>query len=134
MAFITGNGGTCKIKVGAGTIFSLPISKWKLSKKRVLANVTNSLSGGIKQRKGTVLDQMVTIECPLDDTINPDDNDFEEGAEVEMHLRHGEDDKEFYSEKVIIETCDYENDEDEDVMRLVIVGYANKAFVKQANV
>jgi hypothetical protein len=127
MALQAGQGGT--VKVGASLETEIGVSRWKLSKKRALANVTTSKAGGIKQRKGTIRDQMVTLELPWDDGQDPSTIGMDEGSEIKVELKIGASAKKWTSNKVIIESVEYDNDEDEDVVRLVIVGYANEAFV-----
>lgn len=126
MAFWAGLSGLVTVTASA---HNWPVGRWKLQKKRVMGMITNSTSGGIKQRKATVKDQMVTFELPWDDAINPEASGFSEGSDVSMILNLGLSGKEFTSSSVIIETCEYDNDEDEDVIRLMVTGYANVAFV-----
>jgi hypothetical protein len=122
MAFHKGNGG--EVQVGAGPT-SVPVGKWTLNKSVVLANVTNSTSNGRKLRHATVADDQVTLECPWDDAINPEANAFGEGDTIKVVLEIGDSVKKWTCNAVIIESVEYVNDEDEDVVRTVIKGYAN---------
>ena len=126
MAKFAAQGGTVKL---LGTPVTVGVGKWKLSKKRALANVTNSTSNGIKQRKATIRDQMVSMELPWESTQDPTDLGFDEGAEIAVVLDLGTSGKKWTSSVVVIESVDYDADFDEDVIRLSIVGYANSAFV-----
>lgn len=125
MAFAAGYGAAVTV---TGSDTALPTAKWKLSKKRAIANVTNSTSGGIKQRKATVKDQQVVLEMPWDDAVNAEASGFAEGSEVKMVLNLGQSSHKYTSTAVLIESIEYENDEDEDVVRAVVTGYANSAF------
>jgi len=110
------------------TDIAWPVGRWKLRKSVALPNVTNSTSGGIKQRKATVKDQQATFELPWDDAINPEASGFAEGATVKCVLNLGTSTKKFTSTALILESAEYDNDEDEDAIRLNVVGYANSAF------
>lgn len=125
MGFHKGNGGTVTVGPSAGT--SVPVTKWTLNKGRALANTTNSTTGGKKHRTATVADDKVTFECPWDDAINPEATSFSEGDEVKVVLKLGDSAKLWTCAVVIIESVDYINDEDEDVTRTVVTGYANDA-------
>lgn len=111
-----------------GTDIAWAVGRWKLRKSVALPNVTNSKSLGIKQRIATTKDQQATFELPWDDAINPEVSGFAEGAEVKCVLNFGASSKKFTSTKLIIESCEYDNDEDEDAIRVVTTGYANVAF------
>jgi len=126
MATWAGQGGA--VTVGASDT-AIAVGRWKLSKKASLANKTNSTSGGIKQRQATIKDEMVTFEMPWDDTINPELSGFAAGAQVKVVLNLGQSGSKFTSAGVIIESTEYDNDEDEDIVRLSVTGYANFAFV-----
>lgn len=124
MAFHKGNGG--EVFVGSGSpATSVPVGKWTLRKSKVLANTTNSTTGGRKHRTPTVGDDEVTLECPWDDTINPEANSFSEGDEIKVVLNIGDSTHKWTCNTVIIESVEYVDDEDEDVVRTVIKGYAN---------
>lgn len=127
MAFHKGNGGEVFVGADAGT--SVPVGKWTLEKSVALANVTNSKSAGHKQRKATVADDKVTLECPWDDAVNPQANAFAEGQEIRVVLEIGDSAKKWTCPTVIIESVQYVNDEDEDVVKTVITGYGQEAFV-----
>lgn len=125
MALWGGTGGHVTM---TGTNVDWGVSRWKLRKSVALPNVTNSKSGGIKQRIATTKDQQATMELPWDDAINPEASGFNEGAEVKAVLNLGLSTKKFTSNKLIIESHEYDNDEDEDAIRVVTTGYANEAF------
>ncbi len=118
---------------GAVTMTASPITwavgRWKLRKSVALPNITNSTSGGIKQRKATIKDQQASFEVPWDDAINPEASGFAEGASVANVLNLGQSTKKFTTSALLIESCEYDNDEDEDVVRLAVTGYANSAYV-----
>jgi hypothetical protein len=123
MAFHRGNGG--EVFVGAAPGTSLPVGKWTLRKSAALANVTNSTTGGRKRRHATVKDDEVTLECPWDDAVNPQANTFAEGDIIRVVLEIGNSPKKWTCAEVIIESVEYVDDQDEDVVRTVIKGYAN---------
>lgn len=127
MAFHKGNGGEVVVGPDAGT--SVPVGKWTLDKSVALANVTNSKTNGHKKRHATVKDDKVTLECPWDDTINPQANDFKEGDEIKVVLNIGDSSHKWTCDTVIIESVQYVNDEDEDVVKTVITGYGQEDFV-----
>lgn len=126
MAKYSGQGGTVKVKTGPQV--EIGVGKWKLSKKKVGANVTNSKSAGIKQRKGTIRDQMVTLDMPWDSTEDPTTLGIDEGSEVQVELTLGSSGQKWTSTAVYIESVDYETDFDEGVIGVSIIGYANVAF------
>jgi hypothetical protein len=125
MAFFGGYSGAVTM---TGTDVAWKVGRWKLRKSVALPNVTNSASGGIKQRKATIKDQQATFELPWDDTINPEASGFAEGAEVKCVLNLGSSTKKYTTTALILESFEYDNDEDEDVIRVVATGYANVAF------
>lgn len=123
MSFHRGNGG--EVLAGSGDGTSVPTTKWTLRKGKVLANVTNSTTNGRKRRHPTVADDEVTLECPWDSVVNPEANGFSEGDTIKVVLKIGDSAKKWTCDAVIIESVEYVNDEDEDVVRTVIKGYAN---------
>lgn len=123
MSFHKGNGG--EVFVGASPGTSVPVGKWTLKKGVALANTTNSTTGGRKNRTPTVKDDEFTLECPWDDAINPQANSFAEGQTIRVALNVGDSAKKFTCAACIIESVEYVDDEDEDVVRTVIKGYAN---------
>lgn len=126
MALHKGNGGTVLVGPDPGT--SVDVVKWTLEKTTALANVTGSKSNGHKKRHATVNDDKVTLECPWDDTINPEANSFSEGDTIKVVLTIGDSAKKWTCANVIIESVQYVDDQDEDVVRTVIVGYAQENF------
>ncbi|VTS03285.1 hypothetical protein [Tuwongella immobilis] len=125
MAHWAGEGGTVTM---TETDVDWPVAKWTLDKSVALANTTSSKSNGIKQRHATIKNQQVTFEVPWDDAINPEASGFDEGKIIKVVLNAGRSGKKWTSPAVIIEKCTYVNDEDEDVVRLSVTGYANVAF------
>lgn len=125
MAIWGGTGGAVTMTV---TDIAWGVGRWKLRKSIALPNVTNSKSGGIKQRIATTKDQQATFELPWDDAINPEASGFAEGAIVKCVLNLGLSTKKFTSTALILESFEYDNDEDEDAIRVVGTGYANSAF------
>ena len=127
MGKYAGQGGAVRV-IGSPAATVIGVGKWKLGKKKALANTTNSTSGGIKQRTATVKDQTVTFEMPWESSQDPTDLGFDEGAEISVSLDLGSSGKKWSSSAVVIESVEYSTDFDEDVIRLTIVGYANSAF------
>lgn len=123
MAFVRGNGGEVFVGTAPGT--SVPVGKWSLNKKAALANTTNSTTGGRKHRTATVRDDEFTLECPWDDTVNPEANNFGEGDTIRVVLEMGDSAKKWTCAACIVESVEYVDDEDEDVMRTVVKGFAN---------
>ena len=132
MSAIAGYSGPVTVWVGPDggpfTAVEFGVNKWTLNKGRAMANVTTSKSGGIKQRAATIRDQSASFEFPVDSLINPEQSDFEEGAQIKVRLGLGESGYYHYTNKFIIERIEYSNDEDEDVTRGTLSGYANEAF------
>jgi hypothetical protein len=127
MATHRGHGGTVTI---TNTDEELGVSKWTMKKSRVLANKTNSKSGGHKQRQGTVHDTSWTIELPWDDDTDLEGLGVVEGEEVKLVLMRGESGYGWQLNKAIIESVEDSNDEDEDVVRQVITGFSNEKPVR----
>lgn len=124
MAQHKGNGGEVFFGAGAGT--SLAVSKYTLDKDVKLANKTHSKSNGRKLRHPTVGDDQFVLEIPWDDTINPQTIGCKEGTDgVKVSLKIGDSANSWTCAGCIIEKVRYINDEDEDIVRLELTGYAN---------
>lgn len=126
MAKYAGQGGTVKVKTGPQV--AIGVGKWDLDTKYVLADVTNSKSNGIKQRKATIKDQVLTLEMPWDSDEEPITLGINEGSEIAVELTLGSSGQKLTSTAVIIENVKRSCNFNEDVLTLTITGYANVAF------
>lgn len=117
-----GHGGKLYVK---SPQVELGIGKWTADESAVLANKTNSTSGGHKERQGTVRDTAISFEMPWDDTKDPDALGLHPGTSHALELQKGESGKKMTTTSFIIEKRSFVNDEDEDIVRLSVSGYSN---------
>lgn len=117
MGFHKGNTG--KVLVKGPPDKDIPVGKWKMKNMTVLTNTTNSGSAGRKGRTPTVKDSEGSFEGPWDDTINAESSGFSDGARVNLELNLGDSGHKWTVTGALIESIEYENDEDEDVTRFV---------------
>lgn len=118
--FASGHGGY--ITVG-GT--RLDVTEWQLNKTARLAEVTNSGSGGVVKRHKIVEDAQFTIQVPWDSENIPDtDISLDVGDEPALVLYVGDSGK-TYSFTGIVESVQPVVNNQNDIVRMTVTGYAN---------
>lgn len=121
-----GHGGAVTVK---NTDTPLGVSKWSCEESVVLANKTNSTSGGHKQRQATVKDTSFSLELPWDDTTDPAAIGIHVGATIKLVLNKGESGKKISFADAIVEKVSWTDGQDEELVQLVLSGYSNSAGV-----
>lgn len=119
-----GHGGW--VKAAATT---LNIGKWAATKKRDLTEITHSGSGGVRQRKPTVKDSSGSFELPWDDTADPSDAGFAEGADIALEMKLGASPKKLTLTSALVETVAYAVDNQTGVVMLTVAWQGNSVIV-----
>ncbi len=119
-------GGFLGVQVPTGTPYTFTgVTKWELTKKANLAEVTHAGSLGWEQRKSVTRGAQFTLEFVWDAGNVPDsDVTLDAGDEPVIRLKRGAN-AGYYWFPAIVETMKLVDDEAKDVMRGTISGYAN---------